>query len=44
MDKLEELIRFAGSMSLMNLPFEKVWEMFNDPDRLPEPPAVVTID
>lgn len=41
---LEELMRFAKRMSLMNEPFEKVLEMYNDPNRLPEPPAEITID
>ena len=41
---LEELMRFAERMGLMNEPFEKVWEMYNDPNRLPEPPAEITID
>lgn len=41
---LEEFIRFAERMNLMNEPFDKVWEMFNDPNRLPEPPAEVIID
>lgn len=41
---LEELMRFAERMGLMNEPFEKVWEMYNDPNRLPEPPAEITIN
>lgn len=41
---LEEFLRFAKRMSLMNEPFIKVWEMFKDPNRLPEPPAEITID
>lgn len=41
---LEELSRFAKRMNLMNEPFIKVWEMYNDPNRLPEPPAEITID
>lgn len=41
---LEEFMRFAKRMGLMNEPFVKVWEMFKDLDRLPEPPAEVTID
>ena len=41
---LEDLLRFAERMGLMNEPFDKVWDMWNDPDRLPEPPAEVTID
>ena len=41
---LEEFMRFAERMSLTNEPFEKVWEMYNDPNRLPEPPAEITID
>ena len=38
---LEELMRCMG---LMNESFKKVWEMYNDPNRLPEPPAEITID
>lgn len=41
---LEEFMQFAERMNLMNLPFEKVWEMYNDPNRLPEPPAEVIVD
>lgn len=41
---LQDLLRFAERMGLMNEPFEKVWEMYNDPNRLPEPPAEIIID
>lgn len=43
-ETLFELEQFAERMNLMNEPFEKVWAMFNDPDRLPEPPAQVVIN
>ena len=39
-----ELLAFAERQSLMNEPFDKVLEMFNDPDRLQEPKAEVIID
>lgn len=38
-----EFMAFARRMSLMNEPFEKVWDMFTDANRLPEPPAKVII-
>lgn len=40
---LQEFVAFAKRMSLMNEPVEKVWAEFNDPNRLPEPPAEVII-
>lgn len=43
-EDLEELDRFVKRMHLENEPFDKVWEMFNDPNRLPEPPAEITIE
>lgn len=45
MDKktLFEFVAFAKHMSLMNEPFDKVWAMFTDPNRLLEPPAEVII-
>lgn len=40
---LNELCSFAKRMSLMNEPFVKVWAMFTDPNRLPEPPAEIKL-
>lgn len=40
---LKDLIRFAKNQSLMNEPFEKVWNMYNNPNRLPNPPKEVII-
>lgn len=40
---LQEFVAFANHMSLMNEPIDKVWAMFTDPDRLPEPPAEIII-
>lgn len=41
--QLEDFIRFAEANSLMNMPFTEVWEMYNDPNRLPNPPKEVVI-
>lgn len=42
--QFQEFIRFCEQMSLMHEPFEKAWAQFIDPQRLPLPPAVITIN
>ena len=42
-EQLFELHAFAERHALMNEPFDKVVNQFRDPNRLPEPPAIVVI-